>query len=68
MPRTGYETINGHSLPGHRVFAEKGVSGRQVGYVNCKVLSFLYRGLEFNRVLRVSESLNKSFFLDSLVS
>ena len=68
MPRTEYETINGHGLPGHHVFAKNGISGRQVGYANCKVLGFLYRGLGFNRVSGVSGSLNKSFFLDSLVS
>ena len=66
--RTRYETINGHGLPGHHVFTEKGISGRQVGYVNCKMLGFLNRGLGFNRVLGVSGSLSKSFFLDSLVS
>ena len=27
LPRTGYEAINGHDLPGHHVFAEKGISG-----------------------------------------
>ena len=68
LPCTRHETINDHGLPGHHVFAEKGIGGRQIGYVNCKMLSFLYGGLEFSRVLGVSGSLNKSFFLDSLIS
>ena len=68
LPRIGYEMINGQGLPSHHVFAEKGIGGRQVGYVNCKMLGFLNRGLRFNRVSGVSGSLNKSFFLDSLVS
>ena len=66
--RTRYKMINGHGLPGHHVFAEKGIGGRQVGYFNRKMLGFRNMGLGFNRVLEVSGSLNKSFFLDSLVS
>ena len=68
LPRTGHEMINGHSLPGHHVFAEKGIGGLQVGYFNRKMLGFRNRGLGFNGVLWVNGSLNKSFFLDSLVS
>ena len=60
--------INGHGLPGHHVFVEKGIGGRQVGYVNCKMPGFLNRGLGFNGVLRLSGLLNKGFFLNSLVS
>ena len=55
-------------LPGNHVFAEKGISGRQVGYVRRKMLGFHNGGLRFNGDLGVSGYLNNSFFLDSLVS
>ena len=68
LPRTGHETIDSHDLPDHHVFVEKGISGRQVGCFNRKMLGFRNRGLGFNGVLELSGLLNKGFFLNSLVS
>ena len=58
LPRTGYEAVDGHGLPGHHFFAGKRVSGWQVNY---KLLGFHCRSLKFNRVLEVNGLLNKDF-------
>ena len=68
LPRAGHETIDGHNLPSHHVFAEKGIGSRQVGCFKRKMLGLRNRGLGFNEVLGLSRLLNKGFFLNSLVS
>ena len=68
LSRTGHETINSHDLPGHHVFAEKGIGGRQVGCFKRRMLGLRNWVLGYNGVLELSELLNKGFFLNSLVS
>ena len=58
LPRTGYEAVNGHSLPGHHIFVGKRINGLQVGY---KLFGFHYRSPRFNRVLGVNGFLNRDF-------